>query len=416
MKNKNLQEKLKAFGPGILTATAAIGGSHIVSSTQAGALYGWKLLVIIILVNIFKYPFMSMGTKYALTTGDNLIVGYSKLKKRYVIIFYVLMLFSTVANLAAVAMLSGALIQFVLPQLSIRMWTIIIIIISLLIVMLGGYKVLDKFSKIVMLSLTIFTIIALIISAINYDPTFAQGFVENSPFNFASLPFMISLMGWMPAPIELSVISSIWNVEKNKELEEKVSLKNGLLDYNVSYLMTIVLALCFLAMGVFTQYGKGTAIEGASAAYIKQFVSMYANSFGEWSTPLIAIIAFLCIFGTTFTVLDGYTRATIESNNAIFGLKPSTKQKNIAYILFSLTAIIVVVFFSDRVALLMKIAMILSFLTAPYFAFINYKVALNTPEIKISKPLKVLSILGFIFLVGFALLFIFAMFTGRAGL
>ena len=42
--------KFKAFGPGILMASAAIGGSHIVASTQAGALYGWQLAVIVILV------------------------------------------------------------------------------------------------------------------------------------------------------------------------------------------------------------------------------------------------------------------------------------------------------------------------------------------------------------------------------
>ena len=39
--------KFKAFGPGILMASAAIGGSHIVASTQAGALYGWQLALIV---------------------------------------------------------------------------------------------------------------------------------------------------------------------------------------------------------------------------------------------------------------------------------------------------------------------------------------------------------------------------------
>lgn len=31
--------RLKALGPGILLASAAVGGSHIVASTQAGAIY-----------------------------------------------------------------------------------------------------------------------------------------------------------------------------------------------------------------------------------------------------------------------------------------------------------------------------------------------------------------------------------------
>ena len=47
--------KFKAFGPGILMASAAIGGSHIVASTQAGALYGWQLAIIVILVNVFPF-------------------------------------------------------------------------------------------------------------------------------------------------------------------------------------------------------------------------------------------------------------------------------------------------------------------------------------------------------------------------
>jgi Mn2+/Fe2+ NRAMP family transporter len=46
--------KLKALGPGILMASAAVGGSHIVSSTQAGAIYGWQLALLIILINIFN--------------------------------------------------------------------------------------------------------------------------------------------------------------------------------------------------------------------------------------------------------------------------------------------------------------------------------------------------------------------------
>lgn len=53
--------RMQALGPGILMATAAIGGSHLVASTQAGALFGWQLLWLILLVNILKYPFFRFG-------------------------------------------------------------------------------------------------------------------------------------------------------------------------------------------------------------------------------------------------------------------------------------------------------------------------------------------------------------------
>ena len=49
--------KLKAMGPGILMASAAVGGSHIVSSTQAGGSYGWSLLLLVILANVLNIHF-----------------------------------------------------------------------------------------------------------------------------------------------------------------------------------------------------------------------------------------------------------------------------------------------------------------------------------------------------------------------
>lgn len=70
--------KVKAMGPGILMASAAVGGSHIVSSTQAGASYGWSLLFLVILANIFKYPFFRFGAEYTAETGKTLVEGYTE--------------------------------------------------------------------------------------------------------------------------------------------------------------------------------------------------------------------------------------------------------------------------------------------------------------------------------------------------
>ena len=49
---------LGAMGPGILMAAAAIGASHLVASTRAGAEFGWQLAWVILAVNILKYPFL----------------------------------------------------------------------------------------------------------------------------------------------------------------------------------------------------------------------------------------------------------------------------------------------------------------------------------------------------------------------
>ena len=47
-------KRIKQLGPGLLFAGAAIGVSHLVQSTRAGADYGWGLLWVLIMANLFK--------------------------------------------------------------------------------------------------------------------------------------------------------------------------------------------------------------------------------------------------------------------------------------------------------------------------------------------------------------------------
>ena len=71
----------KTLGPGILFATTAIGVSHLVQSTRAGAEYGFALIGFVLMANILKYPFFEYGSRYANTTGKSLIYGYNKMGK-----------------------------------------------------------------------------------------------------------------------------------------------------------------------------------------------------------------------------------------------------------------------------------------------------------------------------------------------
>ena len=256
---------------------------------------------------------------------------------------------------------------------------------------------------------TLATSLAVIIALFQHRE-YAPNFVAPSPWQLSALPFIVSLMGWMPAPIEISAINSMWSVEKQKSV--KVSYNDGLFDFNVGYIGTAILAFIFLALGALIQFGSGEKVQGASAAYIQQFIGMYAKALGNWSRLLIAFIAFLCIFGTVITVIDGYSRANNETLRLLLGEKEA-KQKNlnIWMTLTSAIALVIVFFFSGNVAIMLRFAMIASFLTTPFFAYLNY-ILVNNKEHRIAKWLNVLSIVGLIYLFGFALFFLYAMITG----
>lgn len=409
----NWRTKLKALGPGILMASAAVGGSHIVSSTQAGAIYGWQLELVILLINIFKYPFFRFGSQYTMENDKSLIEGYAEKGKGWLAIFFVLNIFSAIVNTAGVGILCAAILYNIFPNgfgLSISQLTTIIIVIIWAMLLIGGYKFLDSLAKWVMTALTIATVVAVVIALFKHRE-YAPDFEAPTPWRMAALPFIVSLMGWMPCPIEISAINSMWSVEKRKQV--KMSEADAIFDFNTGYIGTAILALIFCALGALIQFGSGEEVQSASAAYIAQFVNMYASVLGEWSRFLITLIAFLCIFGTVITVIDGYSRANNEALRLLLDKKEASQKA--LYGWMTLTAVIglvIVYLFAGNVATMLRFAMIASFITTPFFAYLNYSLV-NNKEHQVKPWLKRLSIIGLVYLFGFALFFIIAWLTGN---
>lgn len=398
----------KAFGPGILMASAAIGGSHLISSTQAGALYGWQLAIMIILANLFKYPFYRFGTEYAYSTGNSLVAGYAKKSRVYLWVFFILCIISGVISTGAVALLCAVILGHMLPlEMNTMTLSAIVMISSWVLLIAGHYKALDNITKWIIAALTIATIIAVFIAA-GKPSVVTPDFIEASPWNLAALGFIIALMGWMPAPLEFSAITSVWTAKKIKT--DHTSRYQGMIDFNVGYLVSAVLALFFLALGVFVQYGSGQEIAMQGGAYVGQLIEMYTQTIGSWSKLLVTFVAFLCMFGTVITCMDGYGRTNAESQSLI---KSGTTELTENYVKLWTTftgvcAYILIAFFLGQMAALLKFAMISAFVTAPIFAYLNY--SLIKSEGQLTSFMKYFAIAGIIFLSGFSVLFLLQFF------
>jgi len=408
-----LKSKLNTLGPGILMASAAVGGSHIVASTQSGAIYGWQLAIIIILANLFKYPFFRFGSQYTLDTGNTLLEGYLEKGKLYLWVFFLLNVFATIINTAGVGLLCAAILTFVLP-FPVPLPTLSLIVIGgcTTILLLGKYRLLDSLSKLIMIALTITTVAAVVIALMRngIQGVAPEDYIAPSPWNLTALGFIVALMGWMPAPIEISAINSMWVVAKRRFT--KISYQDGILDFNIGFIGTAILALVFLALGALVQFGSGDTVEIVSGKYIAQLINMYASTIGDWARGLIAFIAFMCMLGTTLTVIDGYSRANVESLRLILGKQESRPSiLNSAILLAALSGLAVIFYFNNAVGPMLKFAMIASFVSTPIFAYLNLSLVLKG-EHKVRGGLFWLSIIGLIYLTGFTLLFI----ANQAGL
>ncbi len=399
---------VNSLGPGIMAAAAAVGGSHLVASTKAGALYGWQLAALILLVNVFKYPFFLAGFQYTIGTGKSLVEGYAGLGKAHLVIFSLLCLISGVVNTAALLMFSASLLSYFIPiELSIGALSVIVLVTCLGILILGHYKALNTLSKVIMVVLTITTLAAVAMAFTQPVEPIAD-FVPPSPWTIAAIGFIVVTMGWMPAPIEISSITSMWL--KRQCGEQQVTAKSALLDFNVGYIGTAILAIVFLALGSLLLYGSGVELKSSGVGFTHQLVSLYASSIGEWSRYLIAVVAFFCIFGSTITVIDGYARAIAESQRLLSRSKVIHPLCNQVWmVLISGAALYIIVYWAKALLPMLDFAMVLAFMTTPFFALLNYMLVTKTvlpKELAVGRKLKILSILGLTYLFGFLALFI----------
>jgi Mn2+/Fe2+ NRAMP family transporter len=275
----------------------------------------------------------------------------------------------------------------------------------------GKYAFLDKMMKFIIFILALFTVAAFVF-ALNRESAVQEGFIRPELWDSAGLTFLLVLMGWMPTPIDASVWPSLWAMERKKQTGYVPSFKEYKIDFHIGYLGSAVLALFFLGLGALIMYGSGEQFSENGVIFSQQLVGLYKKSIGNWTSPIIATIVLLTMFSTAVTVIDGYPRSLSGSMSLIF---PSISSKHtvIYYfwiIILSLSAIIIIGFFTKNMRTLLEFATIISFLTAPFFAFINYKVVTSkfVPE-KMHPPLwlKILSWSGMIYLSGFSFVYLY---------
>ncbi len=404
-----LMSLVRSLGPGIMMAAAAVGGSHLVASTKAGAIYGWQLAVLLILVNFFKYPFFKAGVQYTMGTGASLVEGYAKLGKPYLWVFTILCVVSAIVNTAALLLFSVSLLGYFIPfTVSPIVLSVIVLAVCLLILSAGHYKALDSLSKVIMAVLTVATVSAVVIAAAKYTPP-AVALPDASPWTLAAIGFLVVTMGWMPAPIEISSITSMWL--KSQCRQQNVTPKSALFDFNVGYIGTAVLAVVFLALGALVLHGSGVKLASSGIGFSHQLVGLYAETIGEWSRYLIAVIAFFCIFGSTITVIDGYSRVIAESQRLLINKEKEMSGRSLQSWMWivSVCSLAILMFWASSLLAMLNFAMILAFMTTPVFALLNYILVSRTQlsgELAIGRKTKMMSILGLIYLFGFLALFI----------
>ena len=410
----------KTAGPGILFACTAIGVSHLVQSTRAGADYGLLILGFVIVVTLLKYPFFEYGSRYANSTQTSIIDGYKKLGKPALWLYFLLTIASMFFVTGAVGFVTAGFFENLFGIDFLGEWTVVILfVVCVGILAIGKYHVLDSLIKIIAIVLLVSTVSAFLFALYNGPIEHVSGFEPKELWDISGIFFLLALMGWMPTAVDLSSWNSLWTLERMKQTNYKPKLKETLFEFRLAYLITGALAIMFVTLGSFMFYGSGEELSNSNSLFAHEIVTLYTDTIGDWSYIIIAASAFTVMFGTIIAVFDGYSRSLQRTIELIFTKKEEkihTKFRTlyvVFLILISAGSLVVIFQFGNNLKELVDFATVLSFVIAPIIAIFNFRLVTGKFLDKEHQPsvlLKVLSFAGIIFLSGFALFFLITKF------
>ena len=418
--NEKLSRFSKTAGPGILFASTAIGVSHLVQSTRAGAEFGLLLLGFVIVVSLLKYPFFEYGSRYANVTQTSIIDGYKKLGKPVLWMYFLITIASMFFITGAVGFVTAGFFENLFGLEFLGQGTIILLFgICVLILAIGKYNILDSLIKIVAIVLLISTVCAFLLVLWNGPIEPAENFIPKELWTSGGILFLLALMGWMPTALDLSAWNSLWTLERIKQTNYLPKLRETLFEFRLTYTITVILAVMFVTLGSFIFFGSGEELPNSGAAFANKVVTLYTLTIGDWSYLIIAAAAFSVMFGTIIAVFDGYSRSLQRTVELLFTKKEReirTKFRSF-YILFLFVilvgSLIVVLQFEGNLREIVDFATVLSFMIAPMIAIFNFRLVTGKfldKDVQPSIWLKILSFAGILFLSGFAIYFLITRF------
>lgn len=422
------------LGPGILLAATSIGASHLVLSPRAGMLFGPALLWLVLAAHLFKYPAFEFGPRYALATGESLLAGYARVpgpRRWALVVFAVFTALQGVGVALAVTSITAAVLCVSIGGLSLAGWGAVVATVSLLLLVLGRFSAMEVLNKLMMAALAVVTVVTFLARP---APASAWTHLVLPTLPDTGVVLAAAMVGWLPTGIDVSIWHSLWALKVRARWETdagsgassrdeaalvKARMRGGLLDMRAGYLLSFVLAVCFLFLGMYVSGVLGAetgamwkslgvkAAGGAPPDGARVAVAIseaYGNVLGRWIIPVFLMTAFFGMFSTTYVVMDGFPRALAEAMRL---LSPSRRESDELWttpywVLLGVVWLSVVAILAlwPKPILLTTSAALLSLAVSPLYYGLNYYCVTRhvlDPALAPGKPTRALAVAGILF-------------------
>jgi manganese transport protein len=336
---RTLGATLRKIGPGLILSASIVGSGELIATTTLGAEVGYVALWIIALSCLIKPAVQSELGRYVIATGETGGEGLNKVPGPRVgnvnwvvwawVIMTLLSFFQVGAMFGGVAWVLHQLLPIVPgnASMSINLWVLILLGVTLAILLGGHYGRIEKLATIKVGLFTMLTFLCALIM-LRQPGSFSWDDVrEGLAFHFPKdgLITAIAVFGITGVGASELFMYPYWCVEKgyarfagkaDGSVAWQARARGWIRVMNVDIIASMVIycvaTLAFYVLGAGVLHKAGLVPKGIDNM-IPVLSKMYTETLGPWALWLFYLGAIATLYGTIFAATAGNSRALADT-------------------------------------------------------------------------------------------------------
>lgn len=317
---------LRRIGPGMILSASIVGSGELIATTTLGAEVGFVALWVILISCFIKPVVQSELGRYSIATGQTGLAGFNqvpgpKLGVNWVVWAWAFMVIMTLFQIGAMFAGVAQVLNQLMPSVSVNLWVPGLAIITLFLLLGGGYERVEKLATIKVGLFTMLTFLCALMllsrpEFFNWSDLAGGMSFQLPPNGLASAVAVFGITGVGAAEL---FMYPYWCVEKGyarytgpadgseawkRRAHGWVAVMN--MDIVASMVVYTVATIAFYLLGAGVLHSQG--LVPASKDMIPVLSKMYTQTLGGWSVWLFYAGAIATLYGTIFAATAANSR------------------------------------------------------------------------------------------------------------
>ncbi|MGH9837397.1 MAG: Nramp family divalent metal transporter [Blastocatellia bacterium] len=325
---QTFRASLRRIGPGMILAASIVGSGELIATTTLGAEVGYVALWVILLSCLIKPVVQAEMARYIIASGETGLAGFDRvpgprLKVNWIVWGWAIMTLMTLLQVGAMYGGVAAVMNLLIPSVSIKLWVLLFAAITLALLLGGGY---DRIERLAMVKVGLFTMLTFMAAVllIRMPQYFSwSAMLDGLKFKMPGQGFTtaVAVFGITGVGASELFMYPYWCVEKG--YARYAGRRDGSPEWNrrargwIRVMHTDILAtmviytiatVAFYLLGAGVLHGMGKV--PSAKDMIPTLSNIYTQTLGEWSLWLFYLGAIATLYGTIF--------AATASNSRVF--------------------------------------------------------------------------------------------------